>query len=225
VGVVTERPRDVYLKTCGLIAAAFERDDFEYTPSRQRLTRHVGENADTISFQSSHDNTARVLVALSPHVRAESRRLAVWRAASSPFHGSLIGGGQVGNIAGTGWSRYNLAAIEARWVETRAIIEELRAVALPWFVLVRDPDALVDIARRSEVPGIWPDRLIDYLVYLGRSSEATSIAQGWVDAWAETRRPVVEQLRVVVEGHHLPVRIPAGESPVSVPEMPGIRFK
>ncbi len=187
---------------------------FTYAKSRQELRRRRENSDELINFQSSHSNTAGAYVAMWPHANVRSAALGKWRAVHSPRQGDYFAGGQLGNLAGLGWATWDLADVQTRSAVIDDVVRVLHSVALPFFDLVQNTDALIARALNSDISGFEIEGLADYLVFLERQTAASNV----VRAWLERRRGAnssgdLAQLRRVVEQHGLAVQLPSVPSP------------
>jgi hypothetical protein len=124
-----------------------------------------------------------------------------------------IGGGQIGNLMGTGWRDWNLADRHRRDAVIDEIRDALAQVALPWFDLVKSGDRLVEHARGSDVPGLDIEQLIPWLTFLGRPpDDVAEIAARWLWRWGDAGPGVhrLARVRPVVKTLHISVALPDG---------------
>jgi hypothetical protein len=81
-----EKPRDVILRACEIMADQLKEDGFVFVKSGPKLKRDHGDHVFSMLFQSDRNNIA-------------ARRAAVWMHAGVQNKGSaeFIDGGQIGN--------------------------------------------------------------------------------------------------------------------------------
>ena len=207
-----ERPRDVFAVACNAIADRLAPHGFTYARSTHVVRRARGPLVEAVAFQSSHNNSADVFVAMWPHVLVRNPALGRWRTLHSPIQGDWLAGTQLGYLLGSGWATWDLADPATRDAVVDDLIGALQTVVLPFFALVGDTSALVARGRSEDVPGFEIEHLVDYLVYLERPEDATAIAAAWWERRAG--RPssgYLARLRPVIERHGLAVELPAAD--------------
>lgn len=148
----TEKPRDVILRACELIAEQLAPDGFAYLKSGPRLKRTEGDLTFSIHFQSDRNNCAGRRAAVWIHAGVCSAELARWhRAHPMPWGGSegpdagSVTGGQIGNLtADPTWLEWDFANPSCRAEEIDDAVRTIKRVALPFFALFDDPSHAVE---------------------------------------------------------------------------------
>ena len=118
-----EKPRDVMMRACQMIADKLASDGFAFVKSGMKLKRVQGDRVQAILFQSDRNNIP-------------GRRAAVWIHAGVQNAGSpkFIDGGQIGNLlAEPTWMEWDFADESARDDEIDDAVAAIRRIILPFF--------------------------------------------------------------------------------------------
>lgn len=173
----TEKPRDVILRACELIAEQLALDGFAYLKSAPRLKRTEGDLTFSIHFQSDRNNCAGRRAAVWIHAGVCSAELARWRRAHPmPWGGSegpdagSVTGGQIGNLtADPTWLEWDFANPSCRAEEIDDAVRTIKRVALPFFALFDDPSHAVE--QLVHYRALRETSLLEYaLVAVGRDA-------------------------------------------------------
>ncbi len=203
-----ETAREVFLSGCDVLAAALTPLGFTYARSRQRLRRKRGPYVEEVAFQSSHYNVAEAFVAIWPHVLVDRPDLGEWRESHSPLRGNRLAGGQLGNLAGSGWTTWDLADPATRPAVIESVGQQIATVGMSWIDTVESADRLIDEARRQDVAGVDIEMLIDYLAFLNRRPDATEVLEAWLERHRDTGiSGFLARLRPVVDRHQIRVSL------------------
>jgi hypothetical protein len=124
-----EKPRDVILRACEMIAGQFKEDGFSFVRSGPKLKRVHRDRVFSILFQSDRNNFA-------------GKRAAVWIHAGVQNAGSdFIAGGQIGNLLPEpAWMEWDFADESARDREIDDAVAAIRRIILPFFAALEDAD-------------------------------------------------------------------------------------
>ena len=142
-----EKPREVILRACELIAEQLAPDGFAYLKSGPKLKRSEGDLTFGIYFQSDRNNCAGRRAAVWIHAGVCSAELARWRRAHPmPWGGSegpdaeSVTGGQIGNLtADPTWLEWDFANPSCRAEEIDDAVKTIKRIAFPFFRLFDDP--------------------------------------------------------------------------------------
>jgi hypothetical protein len=121
--VDAEKPRDVILRACEMIADQLKHDGFSFVRSGPKLKRVRGDHVFSILFQSDRNNIA-------------GRRAAVWIHAGVQNKGraAFIDGGQIGNLVPQKtWMEWDFADKRARESEINDAVAAIKRIILPFF--------------------------------------------------------------------------------------------
>ena len=197
----SDSPRDVYLAACEQVGAALAGDGFQYARSGQHATRKRDNWTDRVVFQSSHSNVAGSVVKLWVAATVSNSALGSWRTRTdSPFAGSRVAGGHLGNLAAGTWREWNVADPVKR---EEAIVEILRAVrdiALPYFALVSDPPALLARLSSDEVPLLDLKDAVELLLFALGPEAAQQYFSVWCKRHGELMPSINEHVAILASG-------------------------
>jgi hypothetical protein len=121
--VDADKPRDVILRACEMIADQLRDDGFSFVKSGPKLKRVDGDHVFSILFQSDRNNIA-------------GRRAAVWIHAGVQNKGraEFIDGGQIGNLVPQKtWMEWDFADESARQSEINDAVAAIKRIILPFF--------------------------------------------------------------------------------------------
>jgi hypothetical protein len=127
---VAEKPRDVILCACEMIAGQLTKDGFSFVRSGPKFKRVHGDRVFSIMFQSDRNNIA-------------GKRAAVWIHAGVQNVGSttFIAGGQIGNLLPEPtWMEWDFADEGSRAREIDDAVGEIRRIILPFFATFEKAD-------------------------------------------------------------------------------------
>lgn len=196
-----EDTRTVYLDSCKAVAEDFLADGYRFAKSGPHLTKKSGPWKYEICFQSSHNNVAGVHVALWCFAVVWNSELKRWRVENnSPFSSDdRFAGGQIGNlIYPTAWFDWELASRADRNNVIKGIIETIRAIALPFFALLSDVEAVKHKLMQREIPGLDIDAGIELLLWQGNKEAAGDYIDRFLmrrpDLESATRRDIARAL-------------------------------
>jgi len=117
-----------------------------------------------------------------------------------------LAGGQLGNLAGTGWTTWDLADPATRPSIIESVGQQIATVGTSWIDTVESADRLIDEARRQDVAGVDIEILIDYLAFLDRRPDAKEVLEAWLQRHRGTDiSGFLDRLRPVVDRHQLRV--------------------
>jgi len=125
-----ERPRDVILRACEMIAGQLKEDGFSFVRSGPKLKRVRRDRVFSIMFQSDRNNIA-------------GKRAAIWIHAGVQNAGSttFIAGGQIGNLLPEPtWMEWDFADESARDREIDDAVAAIRRIILPFFATFQGGD-------------------------------------------------------------------------------------
>jgi hypothetical protein len=186
----SDKPRDLYLAACRMLASRLEGAGFRYTASRRVATRKAEVFSYSVSFQSSHRNIAGQHVALWIHAHVHCKALAVWRASGPPIPWKtaaarldFVAGGQLGNLQEPArWLDWNVAqprSPERVVSDAYAAIERL---ALPYFALFSRPLDVITRLGTGEIHEFGPVDAIEFLLWQAGTEAAHKYLLRFLDA-------------------------------------------
>ncbi len=174
-GRVGESSREVFIASCGKIAASLRADGFSYAQSGPRLARKIGDFTTRVSFHTSPLNVSGELVELWIQANVYSRRLALWRAAQPrPLRtDDAVTGGQLGNLLPqASWMEWNLAHHATREEQITDAVTTIRQIAFPFFAQFEDVSALCSRLVKSDLPSFEMPVPIEFLLCFAGRTEA-----------------------------------------------------
>ena len=169
-------PREVFLAACANVSARFESRRFRYAKSGPHMSRAGGEFRHTVSFASSHHNVAGRHVELTLYAEVRSKALRHWRVEHRPSGEDAndhVAGGMLQNLGvEMPVAIWDLADPESRPEVLDAITKAIEEVALPYFSLFSDSDALVRRLRVVPIPSFYALSTIEWLLSRNESQAA-----------------------------------------------------
>jgi hypothetical protein len=186
----SDKPRDLYLAACRMLASRLEGAGFRYTASRQVAVRKTEVFSYSVSFQSSHRNIAGQHVALWIHAHVHCKALAVWRASGPPIPWKTAGaqfdfvaGGQLGNLQEQArWLDWNVAQPRSRERVVSDAYEAIERLALPYFALFSRPLDVITRLGSAEIHGFEPVDAIEFLLWQAGAEAAQTYLSRFLDA-------------------------------------------
>lgn len=190
-----EKPRDVILNPCEMIATKLEADGFTFQRSGPKLKRSNSDLTFEIYFQSDRHNAAGQRAAVWIHGGVRSATLKNWRRAHPmPWGGwdgpdaGLVTGGQIGNLAAEPtWLEWDFADKSRRAHEIADAVNAIRRILLPFFDLFAEPaEAIAALIRH---PVLGPSSLLEYAVAALGHEAAEGIGRALLKGSQQIQRP------------------------------------
>lgn len=176
-----EKPRDVFLAACAELASRFEPRGFRYAKSGPHISRRQGEFTEEVAFASSHYNVAGQHVDLTLYAGIRSKELRRWRVEHRPNDddpSDHVAGGMLQNL-GTEMpiASWELADPSSRPEVLDEIGTAIEEVALPYFALFEDGEALVRRLQLVPIPSFYALSAIEWLLARNESDAALAHAR------------------------------------------------
>jgi hypothetical protein len=200
-----EKPRDVYLDACRVLASGLEPLGFRYAASKQVASRRAGEFTHAVSFQSSHRNIAGAHVVVWIHANVFWKVLGKWRASGPALPWTLataerndfVAGGQLGNLqTPTAWLEWNVAVPASRervLSEAQTAIERL---GLAYFARFEQLSEVLIQLRSEDIPGLDPLGAVQLLACAADVASAQQYLQRFLAAHPAIHAEYSEALAV-----------------------------
>jgi len=168
-----EPPKDVYKRSCAMIAEAFEPDGYRYFRSGPYFSKKTEDLIFSIWFQANRHNRAGESVEIWVHASVSSRSIKKWRELNTTLvpNSDAVAGGQIGNLNKPySWMRWDVVDPSTRSKVVADAVDTIRRLAIPFFAAFENPSQMV--ARLQNDPDVlwmWPPQVFDYLAYHGGS--------------------------------------------------------
>ena len=171
-------PRDVFLAAAANLAERFVERGFRYAKSGPHISRRCGEFTFLVHF-ANHYNLRGVEIELTLYAGVESNRLRRWRQEHWPPDWPPSKQAST-KVAGSMLQNLGVEMPITHWNadpnERAAILDELKAaitdVALPYFALFEDADALVSRLQVVPIDSFGALSAIEWLLSHGRRESA-----------------------------------------------------
>jgi hypothetical protein len=172
----TAPPREIYVAAAEEIARHFAPRGWRFARSGPHLSRGADGFRCKIAFQSSHYNTAGH-VALSVYTLVHASGLKRWRAAhESPLRrDDIVAAGGLWHLHPEAHHyQWNVADPAGRPTAIAEIVERIESLALPWFSLFFEREALVARLGRGLLPNVAAANAIEMLLWLDEPEVAAA---------------------------------------------------
>jgi len=192
-----EKPREVYLKTCLIIAGYFEQFGFRFLKSQVSLVKEVEKLKFTIRFQSDYNNIAGVYIGISAQLYIESRELKKWQ----EKHG-VPGQNPSGDMFGGDFSMFsqsnniqflwNLADINEREIAIIEIMDLIENKVIQIFELFEDGELISEMIINGNFILRNPLINIQFLLF-NKSEKTTSLA---INNYLKSNKEIAERYKI-----------------------------
>lgn len=159
-----ERPRDVFVGACGVVAAGLAADGFSYARSGPHATRRDGPWKFMIRFQSG-----RIGTDFSIHYSVHNKDFLAWRRQFGEPTGihDMVTGMNLGFLSPIrNWVTYYVEDPVQRSRVLDLALANIRDLALPFFDRFADPLALAQELATSTHPGFfWEGSAVRFVAW------------------------------------------------------------
>jgi hypothetical protein len=177
-----ELPKDVYKRSCAMIAEAFEPDGYRYFRSVPYFSKKTEDLTFSVSFQANRHNRAGQSVEFWVHASVSSQSTKKWREFNTTLfpNSDFVAGGQIGNLNKPySWMRWDVVDPSTRGKVVADAVDTIRRLAIPFFAAFENPGQMVTrLQNDPHVLWMMPSQVFDYLAcHSGPEAVRNAVAQ------------------------------------------------